>query len=516
MISQIKFFTQKNILKNSYMKFLLKPTDINKLDVDVLISFIPENDYADFSKFNFDISKYLHETANRECFEGKDGQIMTVSTKGIISPYKLIFAGLGKNENYDYFNIYKSVAFVTKKTEEFKAVKIGIVPSDFWLDKFPVDLVYKIIVESIILSNYSFLKYKSGEDKNRERRISEVLLYSKPGRIESAEKGILNGQKVGEAVCFSRDLINEPAEVTDPSYLAQIAQTISKLSKNKIKVKIFEEEEISKMGMGAFLGVAKGSEKKPKFIRLHYKSQNAKKKIVLVGKGVTFDTGGLSLKPPEYMETMKLDMAGASAVLAVFKALTSLSLDVEVVGLIAACENMPSGKALKPGDILTAMNGKTIEVLNTDAEGRLTLADSLSFSLEKEKPNEVIDLATLTGACRVALGEDIAGLWSNDKKLLLSLEEAAKISGEKVWSMPLEKEYRDLLKSPIADLRNIQTGKVGGAITAALFLKEFVGDIPWAHFDIAGPAFAEKDIPLCMKGGVGFGVRLLLHYLSSC
>ncbi len=267
--------------------------------------------------------------------------------------------------------------------------------------------------------------------------------------------------------------------------------------------------------MNAFLGVAVGSDKPPKFIHLSYKPRRPSKKIVLIGKGITFDTGGLSLKSSEHMETMKLDMSGAAAVLAVFAAIPSLIIKSEVVGIIAACENMPSGKALKPGDILKALNGKTIEVLNTDAEGRLTLADAISYALIKEKPDEIIDLATLTGACMVALGQEIAGCFGNNDILLQNIEKHAKLTGENIWRMPLYREYSDLIKSPIADIKNIQTGRYGGAITAALFLSEFVGKTPWVHLDIAGPAYTEKDSPLTPSGGTGFGVRLLLEYLVS-
>jgi leucyl aminopeptidase len=215
------------------------------------------------------------------------------------------------------------------------------------------------------------------------------------------------------------------------------------------------------------------------------------------------------------METMKLDMAGAAAVLGLFHALSVLKPNVTVVGLIAACENMPSGKAVRPGDILRAMNGKTIEVLNTDAEGRLTLADMLSFAVAKEKPDAMIDLATLTGACMVALGDDYAGLFGSDEKLVEDLKKAAQTGGEKLWQLPLPKEYKDLIKSPIADLKNIQTGRYGGAVTAALFLEEFTGGLPWAHLDIAGPAFAEKPGAMYGFGATGYGVRLLIDYISG-
>ena len=383
------------------------------------------------------------------------------------------------------------------------------------MKKFTTNTIAQVIVEASTLSAYKFLKYKSEEEKKKERALEEVILSLPANKIAAAEEGIRVGKIVSEAVIFARDLINEPAEVTSPSYLSQIAEDLAKDSKGAVKVKILEKEEVEKFGMGAFLGVAAGSDKPPKFIRLSYRLTNPKKKIVLIGKGITFDTGGLSLKTPEFMETMKSDMSGAAGVLAVFKALSLLKPKVEVVGLIPACENMPSGSALKPGDILHAMNGKTIEVLNTDAEGRLTLADALSFALSREKPDEIIDIATLTGACIVALGQEIAGMWGNDDKLMTEIEDAAIASSERIWRMPLVKDYKELLKSHIADIKNVQTGRFAGAIAAALFLSEFVGKTPWVHLDIAGPAYVEKDTPLTPQGGAGFGVRLLLNFLLN-
>ncbi|MDZ7587183.1 MAG: M17 family metallopeptidase, partial [Patescibacteria group bacterium] len=287
---------------------------------------------------------------------------------------------------------------------------------------------------------------------------------------------------------------------------------------------------------GGILGVARGSDEPPKLIRLEYKHPTLRpirhaqgeqvsakgevrpgwqnKKIVLVGKAITFDTGGLGLKPGEAMETMKLDMAGGAAILGVFSVLSRLKPKVWVVGFIPATENMPSGRALKPGDVLRIRNGKTVEVAHTDAEGRIILADALSLGVE-EKPGLLLDLATLTGACMVALGEEIAGVFSTDKTAVEKLEKAAQEAGEKVWSLPLVKEYKEFLKSPVADLRNISKVKYGGAITAALFLEEFVDNVPWVHLDIAGPAYAEKDTPLVPQGGSGFGVRTILNFLEN-
>lgn len=497
------------------MKITLKPTDPSKLEVDILICFAWEDELNSIDGLSRGFLGEIKEAATREDFTGKEGQALILSGQNLISAYKFLLFGQGKKEEFSIYKLYKSVASALKKAKESKPTKIAIVLSDYWFKKHSVDKISQIVVEALRLADYKFVKYKSEEEVGKLRSVEEAILSVSPNKLSNAETGVKAAKITSDAVIFARDLINEPPEVTSPAYLAETALALAKESGGKVKVKVLEKEEIVKLGMHSYLGVSVGSDKPPKFIRLSYKPLGAKKKIVLIGKGITFDTGGLSLKSAEHMETMKLDMSGAAAVLAVFKALPDILSKVEVVGLIAACENMPGGSALKPGDILKAMNGKTIEILNTDAEGRLTLADAISYANMREKPDEIIDLATLTGACMVALGEEIAGLWGNNEKLLESLEKSASESGEMVWKMPLFAEYKPLIKSHIADVKNTQTGRYGGAITASLFLSEFVGETPWAHLDIAGPAFAEKDTPLSGVGGVGFGVRLLLSYLSG-
>jgi len=299
--------------------------------------------------------------------------------------------------------------------------------------------------------------------------------------------------------------------------LAQVAENIAKMAGSSVRVRVYNREQCEKKKMGAFLAVAQGSDAEPRFIHLTYKPEGrAKKVIALVGKGVTFDSGGLSLKPGPYMETMKCDMAGAAAVLGTFATLARLKPKVEVHGIIPATENMVNGIAMRPGDVIKASNGKTIEVLNTDAEGRLILADGLHYA-SKLNPDYMIDLATLTGACVVALGEEVGAVMSNDDAFRGMVIDRAGTAGEKMWPIPLEPRYNALLESPIADLRNISTSRYGGSITAGLFLQNFVGEgIPWVHLDIAGPAFAERPLSSYIgKGGSGFGVRTLVELLRS-
>lgn len=496
------------------MKFSVKPTDPKSLKADVVVIFTTEDSFLeDVMILGSQMAKVVKKAAEYECFFAKQKESLFLSTEGKIAAYKLLIAGAGKKDSLDLLKIRRIVAKNLNKAKEANPKTVAFRFPSSWYKIFGSTKLTRSAVEAVNLSSYGFEKYK-GKKKERKSKPREVIINTSAGKIKSAEQGVNLGELTSQATILARNLVNEPAEETSPEHLAQIALSIEKKSKKKVKVKIFEEKDIVKLGMNAYLGVSKGSAKPPKFIRLEYKPKVVGRKIVLVGKGITFDTGGLSLKSSKGMELMKMDMAGSAAVLSVFSVLYKLSVEHHVVGLIAACENMPSSKALKPGDILKSANGKTIEVLNTDAEGRLTLADVLSYASSYEKPEIIIDMATLTGACMVALGIEIAGLWSNDKKLISKIEESAKATGEKVWHMPLEKDYEKLIESDIADVRNVEKGRYGGAITAALFLGHFVEDkISWAHLDIAGPAFYQKDAVLIPKGASGFGARLLLQFL---
>jgi len=323
--------------------------------------------------------------------------------------------------------------------------------------------------------------------------------------IDIAETGVAG-------VFLARDLVNEPPSIATARFLGEQAEQHCR--GRGLSAEVWDKRKIRAMKMAGLLAVNRGSHEEPRFIKLHYKpADKAKKKVILIGKGITFDSGGLSLKPSKSMETMKLDMAGGAAVIASMSCLPKLGLDVEVTGYVPTTDNLPGHNAQKPGDIIRYRNGKTIEVLNTDAEGRLILADALALGVE-QKPDCMINLATLTGACMVALGTQVGGLFSNDQSLADALLGSAAEAGEKLWQLPLVKEYKEMIKSSVADMKNIG-GTHGGAITAALILQEFVGQVPWAHLDIAGPAFAESDNAFGPKGGTGFGVRTLLKFLSA-
>jgi leucyl aminopeptidase len=310
---------------------------------------------------------------------------------------------------------------------------------------------------------------------------------------------------------MARDLVNEPAVAKPPTTMAAIASEIAE--RHGIDIRIYDETEFDEEGFGGLKAVNLGSEHPGRMVVLKYRPEGATRSIALVGKGIVFDSGGLSLKPASGMETMKTDMSGAAAVLAAVDTIASLGLPVNVTGITPLTENMTGGGAQRPGDVLKARNGKTIEVLNTDAEGRLVLADGLSLAVEEE-PDLIVDIATLTGACAVALGPKIAGVWASDDDAAAAIDDAAARSGEKVWRMPLEREYRSFIDSDIADMKN--TGeRYGGAISAALLLAEFAGDGPWAHLDIAGPARSAKAEHYIAKGGTGFGVRTLVELAAG-
>lgn len=372
-------------------------------------------------------------------------------------------------------------------------------------------------VDGITLASYSFTEFSERLVKRAKRQaLRSCTLFVAADQALPIKRALPATQAGLAGTNLARTLVNRPAGHMSPKSLVDEARRIAALPSSHITLEVLNRQQAEKAGFTAFLAVAKGSTEEPYVIHLTYKpSQTADKKIFIVGKGVTFDSGGLSLKPAEYMEDMKTDMAGAATVLGVFEALPEIKPALEIHGLICACENMPSGNAYRPGDIVTAMNGKTIEVLNTDAEGRITLADALSFAV-RQKPDAIIDLATLTGAVMAGLGETVAGLWGTDEALLAHLQMALSASGERAAVLPMPEEYQPMIESRVADLRNITRSRYGGAITAAMFLREFTADVPWAHFDIAGPAYFNAPyISYWGLGASGWGVRTLLHYLTK-
>ena len=361
-----------------------------------------------------------------------------------------------------------------------------------------------ILAQAFVFESYRFDAFKSKPDAPAV--LTDVNFTAGKKDQAAAEAGVAQGLALGHGMNFTRDLGNTPPNVCTPTYLAEQAIELGKTG--KLKVEVLDEPAIAALGMHSFLSVAKGSVEPPKLITMEYKGGKGKP-VVLIGKGITFDSGGISLKPGEAMDEMKYDMLGAGTVLGVMKAVAELQLPINVVGIVVTCENMPQGNALKPGDIVTSMSGQTIEVLNTDAEGRLVLCDALTYAA-RFNPDTVIDIATLTGACIIALGHVAQALYANEDKLAEQLLDAAHVSGDKTWRMPLWDDYQDLLKSNFADMANIG-GRPGGSITAACFLARFAKDYNWAHLDIAGTAWKSG----AAKGATGRPVPLLVEFLSK-
>ncbi len=424
---------------------------------------------------------------------------------------KYIFiVSLGKEKDFNSHYLREAAGLTLQTAKKLHCQNLAVeAPS---LDSLPPIQTIQALTEGLLLADYSFDKYKKNKSKSK---LKEAVVATNKHSAQIVKTGIKLGKIYSQAQNTARNLVNEPPQFLYPKTLADIAKQISQKS-SYISVKIFNRKQIEKMGMGAFLAVDQGSDKDPFFIHLTYTPpQPAKNKIVLVGKSITFDSGGLSLKPSDAMLNMKMDMAGGAAVLGVFSVLNKLKPNTEIHGLLPACENMPSGKAIKVGDVIRASDGTHIEIANTDAEGRLTLADALTYA-RKLKPDFIIDLATLTGAAIVALGDDIAALMSNNKPLEDRLKQASDLSGEKIWPLPLPTEYKSHIKSKIADIKNVGKRGSAGTISAGLFLEHFVKNSNWAHLDIAGPAWIEQpEVSYLPPGGSGFGARLLLTLINS-
>ncbi|ARV61931.1 leucyl aminopeptidase [Nostocales cyanobacterium HT-58-2] len=447
----------------------------------------------------------IKELITEEEFKGKQGS-SAVTRVGTHSPVrKIILVGLGKPEALKLETLRKAAASAGRLGKKQKCKTLGIsLPT--W-NNDPTQTA-QAIAEGVQLALYQDNRFKS-EPEDKGPQVEQIDLLGLGGQ----EAAITRAHQIASGVFLARQLVAAPANSVTPITMAETAQAIA--SEHGLQIEILEQEECEKLGMGAFLGVAKASDLPPKFIHLTYKPEGTpKRKVAIIGKGLTFDSGGLNIKGAgSGIETMKIDMGGSAATLGAAKAIGQLKPDVEVHFISAVTENMISGRAMHPGDILTASNGKTIEVNNTDAEGRLTLADALVFA-EKLGVDAIVDLATLTGACVIALGDDIAGLFSPDDALAEQLEKASEASGEKIWRLPMEEKYFEGLKSGIADMKN--TGpRPGGSITAALFLKQFVKDTAWAHLDIAGPVWADKENGYNGPGATGFGVRTLVNWVLS-
>lgn len=491
------------------MEIRFKDTGPETLRTDLLVVPVSEKKLEETSIRALDrrLKGKLQERIQKSKFAGTEGTSLLYSTAGVLPSAHLLLIGLGKAADIDAETWRKAGARARREATTIGAEEIGFF---FSPERDPAGAA-AAIVEGALLASYQFTKYRSNA---KNPSVVKTLTFCKPGlnRSSGMDQAVRIAQQIVGAVFLARDLINEPPSVTTARYLGEEAERHCR--GRGLSVDVWGKKKIESMKLAGLLAVNRGSQEEPRFITIHYKpAGKPKKKVALIGKGITFDSGGLSLKPSKSMETMKLDMAGGAAVIAAMSRLPALHPAVEVIGYIPTTDNLPGPNAQKPGDVIRYLNGKTIEVLNTDAEGRLILADALALAA-KQKPDYMINLATLTGACMVALGTQVAGIFSNQQELADRVLRCAQESGEKLWQLPLVKEYREDIKSSVADIKNIGGGH-GGAITAALILQEFVEEIPWAHLDIAGPAYTDRDIATCPKGGTGFGVRTLLRFLTT-
>ena len=442
-------------------------------------------------------------------FHGRAGQTLLLYPRGAVPSKRLLLVGLGKHDKATAETIRRESATAVKEAQKLKvaALTIGV---NGELPLVP-DAAAQAFAEGIELGAYRFWRYRTGLADEQTFKVERATVFSKTGPRTSA--GVAAGQAIARGVNFARDLVNGPGYAMHPPEMGEEALKLGK--RLGLKVTVLDMAQLTEQGFGGILAVGKGSEHEPRFIVMEYGEAKAgTPTICLVGKGLTFDSGGLSLKPPEAMETMKSDMGGAAAVFGAMQAAAELKLPLHLLGLISAAENMPSSNAYRPGDIVKTLSGKTIEVLNTDAEGRIILSDAL-FYAQRYKPDAIVELSTLTGAIIIALGPHATGMMGTSQELCDRLSRAGEATAERVWQLPLWDEYHQMVKSEIADLKNL-AGRPAGSITAGAFLAAFVGDYPFVHLDIAGTAWVDRPAkPYDTFGGTGVGVRLLAEFLRE-
>jgi leucyl aminopeptidase len=437
--------------------------------------------------------------------KGKQGEITFINTLGKLTSEFVVLVGLGKEKDFNTETLRGIVGELCRFLRQKQIQSIAI---ETPITDITPELSGQAITEGAIMGLYTFRKHITKEPEYGEIKTLTIIV-SKQSDAAKVKKGINTGRIMAQAANLARDMVNEPSNFMTPVHMAEVAEKIA--HEHYIELTVLEQKEMQKLGMGALLGVSQGSANAPRFIILKYKGRQSEDiDLALIGKGITFDTGGISLKPSDKMEDMKGDMAGGASVLSAISAIAQLKPRINVVAIVAAVENMPGGRAYKPGDVVKAMNGKTIEVISTDAEGRLTLADALSYVNIKVKPKNIVDVATLTGACVIALGNVCSAVFSNNQPLVEKLKTAAAKSGELTWQMPMFKEYKEQNKSDIADMKNVG-GRPAGSITAAQFLAEFACDTPWIHMDIAGVDLTEKERAYYIKGATGIPVRTLVN-----
>lgn len=497
------------------MEVAVKTGGLDKEVADAIVLFLCENDHVtqeSASRLDTLLDGTITALMQDGEFTGKFLQHSVLHTHGRLKAKKIVLAGLGKPDKVTREVLRQVAGSAATYARGLRAASlatsiVGVEPAEL----SPAE-VAQVIVEGMILALYRFDKFKT-EENDLQGIHSLTLLAQNREQMRTLQPGAHIGKVLADSANFARSLINHPSNEMTPSILAEQARQMAK--ECQLKYEILERKDMEKLGMGLLLGVAQGSDQPPKFIILEHRGgKRGQGNIVFIGKGITFDSGGISIKPAEGMERMKYDMSGGAAVIGALRAAALLKLPHNVIGLVPATENLPSGKATKPGDVHRAMNGKTAEIVNTDAEGRLILGDALAYAA-RYKPVACIDLATLTGACVVALGHEAIGMMGNvqGEGLMDRLRKAGTRAGERVWQLPLWDEYLEHVKSDVADVKNVGMSRAAGSIAGAAFLVKFVDGYPWVHLDIAGTAWADREQPYKPRGGTGVGVRLLTQTL---
>jgi leucyl aminopeptidase len=455
------------------------------------------------------LGKMISRLIKRGDFTAKPGNVHLLYPEGSMAAERLILVGLGKQSDLTLDRLRLAAGKAASHARSNGAESIVFASEGLGLD---AEEAAQALTEGSMLGLYRFLKYKTNDESSKRKEIKAVTLLAGPAAsVAAMRKGVSAGKIIAESAVMARDLVNHPGADMTPTALAGRARNIAR--QYGLKIQVLERKQIEKLGMGAFLGVAAGSIQPPKFIIIEYRGGGSRPFITLVGKSITFDSGGISIKPAENMDRMKDDMSGGAAVLGAIRNAAALKLKLNIVGLLPAAENMPGSRALKPGDVLRTLSGQTIEIVNTDAEGRLILADALAYAC-RYKPSVIVDIATLTGACTIALGHEAVGMLGTADQYKQQLRAAGEKTGERVWELPLWESYYDQIKSDIADMKNTG-GRAAGIITASALLSKFVQKYPWVHLDIAATAWTEKDRPYTPKGATGIGTRLLTQFLRD-
>jgi leucyl aminopeptidase len=484
--------------------------DITGVEAGAIVTFFPEAEElsGEIARIDKVLGGAIAGLVSQGEIKGKLNEVTVIHSLGRLPAARVVIAGLGKRAELTPDRVRGAVAEVCRHLQRKRVGTAAAGVPVMGIDD--LEKAAQAITEGALLGTYSFRRHITREAEAGE--IKELSLVA-AGKTKSLEQGIYRGRVLADAANLARDMVNEPANFMTPSDMAAMAAKLAET--HQLELEVLEREQMQALGMGGLLGVAQGSQQPPKFIVLRYRGRSAGDgvDIALVGKGITFDSGGISIKPSEKMEEMKGDMAGGAAVMAAVSAIAQLKTRLNIAAVVPATENLPSGSALKPGDAVTAMNGKTIEIISTDAEGRLILADALAYA-GKLGARYMVDVATLTGSMRVALGDLYTGAFGNNKELTDKIVAAGNEAGELVWPMPLVEQYKEQIKSEVADIKNIGS-RWGGSITAALFLAEFVGDTPWVHLDVAGTYWSEKEQGYLTKGATGVPVRTLVNLVLS-